>query len=425
MKSSDPVASDISDNQSTKRGFFRLPQTFSSLDNSGFRYLWFGQFFSASAMHADMVARGILVWQLTGSSTAVGGVLGARAVPMLIIGLFGGVAADRFNRKNLLIIIQFWALFMHAIMAILLFTDLIQLWHVFAIAIGLGISTALNQPVRTTVIPELVKKDQLTNALMLNSIAINSTRLIGPALIAMIIATAGIGSAYLWSSVAYLLVILSTTRLSIPSNARSVVQSNPISQLLEGFKFILGNRAILILVGIGLGPLAIGFAYQSLLPQLVSELGHDTTMIGYIMSVGAIGGLAGGLTIASKRSIETKGKILIISGATYALALMGFTGVSALGSILLVFPIIIIIGVSQTTFRAMNNTLLIEVTPAKFRGRVIAATLLDTGLMPVAALVAGFFADGWGVWTGFLVLSSGCLAVILLAVMIHPKLRQL
>lgn len=387
--------------------------------------MWFGQLASATAMHADMVARGVLVWELTGSSTAVGGVLGARALPMLTIGVFGGVAADRFDRKKLLMVIQSWSLLMHVAMAALILTDLVELWHVFAIAVGLGAGMALNQPVRTTIVPNLVPKSQLTNALTLNSIAINSTRLIGPAIIAFVIAATNTGSAYVLSALAYLLVLWLTTQIKMPEESENRARGNPLGQLMEGFKYIAAHRLVLSLVLLGLGPLAIGFAYQSLLPQLVDELGHDASMIGYIMSVGAVGGLAGGLTIASKREIKFKGRLLFFSAVAYGLALAGFAGAAEVGFLFLVFPLIIVVGVSQTSFRAMNTTLLMESTPDRFRGRVVAATLLDTGMMPVAALTAGYFADRWGVWSGFAALSIGLFVVVGLVLLIQPHLRKM
>ena len=170
-----------------------LSAAFRSLKNRNFRYLWFGQVLSATAMHADMVARSWLVWDLTGSTTSVASVLVARAIPMLILGLIGGVAADRFNRRKMLMVIQVWTLIMHIIMATLLLTDVIELWHVYVLAFGLGAGMAMNQPVRTSIIPNLVDRKDMINAMSLNSIAINSTRLGGPALIALLIAATDVG----------------------------------------------------------------------------------------------------------------------------------------------------------------------------------------------------------------------------------------
>lgn len=398
---------------------------FRSLANRDFRYLWLGQLTSATAMHADMVARGVLVWELTESSTAVGGVLGARAVPMLVFGIFGGVAADRFNRKRLLMVIQAWSLAMHAIMAVLILANAIELWHVYVLAVGLGGGMALNQPVRTSIVPNLVPKSELTNALTLNSIAMNSSRLVGPAIIAFVIAITNTGAAYVWSAIAYAVVIWLTTRINMPEKVGPRSTVSPVAQLMEGFRYMAANRMVLALVLLGVAPLSIGFAHQTLLPQLVDEFGYDTSMIGYIISVGAIGGLTGGLIIASRTSISAKGKLMVVSTLFYALALFGFAGAARLDLLLLAFPLMILVGVSQTAFRAMNTTILMETTPDHMRGRVIATTLLDTGLMPVAALGAGFIADQRGVSAGYMALGAGCLAVIALVMAIYPRLRSL
>ena len=234
-----------------------LSSAFRSLNNRNFRYLWFGQVLSATAMHADMVARSWLVWDLTGSTTSVASVLVARAVPMLILGLIGGVAADRFNRRKMLMVIQAWTLLMHIIMATLLLAGAIELWHIYVLAFGLGAGMAMNQPVRTSIIPNLVDKKDMINAMSLNSIAINSTRLGGPVLIALLIAATDVGWAYVWSAGAFVLVIWTTTKVAIPEITSRRPRGNPFSQLMEGFIYIGRHRVILALVMLRLGPLSI------------------------------------------------------------------------------------------------------------------------------------------------------------------------
>jgi MFS family permease len=400
-----------------------LAAAFRSLSNRNFRFLWFGQLLSATAMHADMVARSWLVWDLTGSSTSVASVLVARAIPMLILGLIGGVAADRFNRQRMLMIIQVWTLLMHVIMAALLLAGRIELWHVYVLAFGLGAGMAMNQPVRTSIIPNLVAKKDMINAMSLNSIAINSTRLIGPALIGILIAATDVGWAYVWSVLAFVVVIWTTTKIEIPHTEGRGGRGNPVSQLIEGFVFIGRHRAILALVLLGLGPLAIGFSHQVLLPQLVEEeYGYGTGLMGILMSVGAIGGLTGGLFIASRREVSYKGRLMLFSATSYGLALLGFAGASYLW---MAFPLIIWIGVSQTLFRAGNSATLMELAPDRLRGRIISATLLDTALSPLAGIAAGVVADNYGVSAGYMLLSGGCLAVVALTLIIYPKIKDL
>ena len=399
-----------------------LESSLSSLHNRNFRYLWFGQVGAATAMHADLVARSWLVYELTGSSLAVAGVNVARAVPMLLIGLFGGVAADRWDRKKLLVIIQAWSLLINAAMAIIVIGGWVEMWHIYVLAFMLGSGMAMNQPVRTSIIPQLIPKEQLLNAVALNSIAINATRLIGPAIIGIVIAAWGVGPAYAWSTVAYGIVIWTTTRVDMPPLGSLAKRGTMVGQMVEGFRYIATNRLVLSLVLLGLGPLAFGFSHQTLLPALVvDELGRDAAIMGFIMAVGGIGGIVGGFYMASRRDLRRKGMIMLISATTYGIALLLFAGVNML---LMVFPLIIAIGISQTVFRSANTTALLENTPDHLRGRIVSATMLDTALAPIAGIIAGAAADSAGVSAGYLVLGVMCLGIVGLALLAHPRLRN-
>ena len=400
-----------------------LASAFRSLKNRNFRYLWFGQVLAATAMHADMVARAWLVWELTGSSTSVATVLVARALPMLVLGLFGGVAADMFNRRRLLMVIQVWTLLMHGTMAVLLLTDLLELWHVYVLAFGLGAGIAMNQPVRTSIIPNLVDRKDMINAMSLNSIAINSTRFVGPAAIAALIIATDVGWAYVWAAGAFLVVIWTTSKIAIPKITSKKSLGNPINQLVEGFVYIGRHRVILALVLLGMGPLAIGFSHQVLLPQLVEEqYGRGIGLMGIIQSVGAIGGLTAGLFIASRREVSYKGRLMLFAATSYGVALLAFSGAVYMW---MVFPLIIWIGASQTLFRAGNSATLMELAPDRLRGRIISATLLDTALAPFAGLAAGVAADRWGVGAGYMLLSAGCLGIVAIVLVIYPRIKDL
>ena len=356
-------------------------------------------------MHADLVARSWLVFELTGSSLAVAGVNVARAVPMLLIGLFGGVAADRWDRKKLLVIIQIWSLLLNAAMAIIVIGGWVEMWHIYTLAFLLGSGMAMNQPVRTSIIPQLIPKEQLLNAVALNSIAINATRLIGPAIIGVVIAAWGVGPAYAWSAFVYVIVIWTTTRVEMPPISSLAKHGSMIGQMVEGFKFIATNRLVLALVLLGLGPLAFGFSHQTLLP-----------------AVGGIGGISGGFYMASRRDLKNKGMVMLVSATVYGIALLLFAGVNM---VMMVFPLIIAIGISQTIFRSANTTTLLENTPNYLRGRIVSATLLDTALAPVAGIIAGAAADTAGVPAGYITLGCMCLGIVVLSLIAYPRIRKI
>ena len=378
---------------------------------------------SATGMHADMLARSWLVWELTGSFTAVAGVNVARGVPMLAFGLFGGVIADRFNRQKVLLVTQTWTMLMHAVMAALVISGNVELWHVYALAALLGISMSMNQPVRTSIIPELVGKDRMLNAITLNSMAINGTRFIGPAAVAFLIGWQGVGAAYIVSTGMYMLVVMATLRIRLDVVKPLAGTGNMVAQLFEGFRYLAGNRLLLTLVLLGLGPLAIGIAHRALLPGLVSDvLGQDVEMLGILQSAGAAGAVVAALYLGSRTRLGNRGYILLGATAIYGLALLAIGGATVLW---LIMPLYITGAMSQTIFRSANTMTLMEMTPARLRGRVISMTLIDHSLSPAAAILAGLASDEWGVGAGFLLLGAGILGVVALAYIVNPRIRHL
>ena len=174
---------------------------------------------------------------------------------------------------------------------------------------------------------------------------------------------------------------------------------------------------------LGVAPLAVGFWHRRLLPALgVDELGRGPAIMGFIMAIGGIGGIAGGFYMASRVDLRRKGLIMLGSAAAYGIAFLLFAGVSM---VVMVFPLIIAIGVSQTVFRSANTTTLLEITPDHMRGRIISATLLDTALAPVAGIIAGVVADRAGVPFAYLTLGGMCLAIVVVAVLAYPGLRKI
>jgi MFS family permease len=397
---------------------------FASLAVPNFRYLWFGQVGSATAMHADMLARSWLTWQITGSFTAVAGVNVARGVPQLIFGLAGGVVADRFDRRKTLMIIQAWTFTMYSVMAALILLGFIELWHVYAIAFAQGVSMSMNQPIRTSIVPQLVGKDLMLNAVSLNSIAINGTRFVGPAAVAFIIGFWGVGSAYVLSAGVYVLVLWTTTKIEFPLIAGDPKKrGSAVDQLMEGFRFIRRDRTILTLVLLGLAPFAIGIAHRTLLPGLITEvLEAEVEMLGILQSVAAIGSLGAGLYIASHTTIPRKGALMLAVTVSYGVSLF-FVGWASIFWV--VMPLLMIGAMSQTVFRAANTTLLLERTPDHLRGRVVSVTLIDHALSPVIGIVAGVIADGWGVGAGFMFLGGGILLVVVVAMAVNPGFRKI
>ena len=377
-------------------------------------------------MWADQVARSWLVWELTGSATAIGLVNVFRAIPLITLGLVGGVIADRFDKRTILIVIQVWSLGIYLLMTVLLIGGWIQLWHLYLTAFLLGIGMSMNQPVRTSLIPQMLDGKLLLNALALNSVAINVTRLSGPAAIGLLIAVAdgNVAPAYVVASLMYILIIISTVLIDFRSERITSREASFWGDLAEGFRYLLyQNRTALALVAIAAGPLAFGHSYITLLPVLVTEvLRSGPSTFGLIQSIGAVGALAGGLTLAARGSVRNKGVVMLATGVTYggSVILLG-----AVGSLPLAFGVVIVIGASQTIFRAANNSTLLEITPRRLQGRIVSITFLDTGIQSAAAILAGMVTDAFSVSVGMAFLGAMCLGIIGMVAIGAPTVRKL
>ena len=414
---------DVAEPDTPRSIWSRLSNPFVSLSVPNYRYLWIGQVGSATAMHADMLARSWLVWQITGSFTAVAAVNVARGIPQLVFGIAGGVVADRWDRRKTLMLIQTWTFSMYVAMAALILLDLVQLWHVYGIAFLQGVSMSMNQPIRTSIVPQLVGKDRMLNAVTLNSIAINGTRFVGPAAVAFIIGFWGVGSAYVVSAAVYIVVVWTTIKIKIPDlPASSAKRRSAGGQLIEGFRFIANDKTILTLVLLGLAPFAIGIAHRSLLPGLITEVLHaEVELLGILQSAAAIGSLGAGLYIASMKSIPRKGALMLLVTVAYGASLLTVGWASMFW---IVLPLLIVGAMSQTVFRAANTTMLLERTPARLHGRVVSVTLVDHALSPLVGIIAGLIADSRGVGAGFAFLGASILAVVALTMIVNPGFRK-
>ena len=277
----------------------------------------------------------------------------------------------------------------------------------------------MNQPIRTSVVPQLVGPEKMLNAVSLNSVAINGTRFVGPAAVAFFIGFWGVGSAYVLSAAVYVLVLWTTTKITFPDIAGDPKKrGSAVGQLMEGFRFIAHDRMILTLVLLGLAPFAVGIAHRTLLPGLITEvLEADVEMLGILQSVAAIGSLGAGLYLASHTMIPRKGALMLAVTVSYGVS-MFFVGWTSY--LWIVAPLLIIGAMSQAVFRAANTTMLLERTPARLCGRVVSVTLIDHALSPVMGVVAGVIADSWGVGAGFMFLGAAILFVVAVAMAVNP-----
>ena len=282
-----PEAQRLADGGS--QGLLSRVHTFDSLKEPSYRWLWLGMLGSFAGMQMQMLARGwLVVDKLDGSALDLGIVTSSNGLPLLVLSLFGGVISDRFPKRNLLIITQSCNGLIALLVALLIVTDRVQIWHMIVAAILTGTVFAFNMPGRQSLIPELVSKDKLSNAVALNSAGMNLNRIIAPGIAGILVAVIGLGGVYFmivacYAFAAFTMLMVRPTKTTTPPRTTSIIQD-----LKAGLRYARNDPRISSLLLLALVPLLFAHPYQALLPVFAkSVLGVESDGLGFLM--GAIG----------------------------------------------------------------------------------------------------------------------------------------
>ena len=357
-------------------------------------------------LQMQMLVRGYLVYDLTGSAARLGLVSASSALPILALALFGGAVADRVERKRVIQVGQAVSAALALLVGLAIATDRIAWQHLVAASFIQGAAFAFIMPARQAIIPQLVGRDRLTNAMALNAAGMSAMTLAAPAVAGGIYAWAGPDKAYYVISglqfLAVLLVGLIPKLEGGPTRSREAVTKD----IAAGIHYILRSPMVLVLLLMGLITTLLAMPFRFLLPVFVVDLyqrGPDS--MGLLVTVMGAGSLAGSLFIASMGRWR-RGLTLILG--TFA------SGVALL--LVALFPfyraaigIMVVLGVGDAARRALNQTLIMEETEDRFRGRVMSVFMMNFGLMPLAVLPAGAAADFWSAQV-----AVGAMAVLLL-----------
>jgi len=371
-----------------------------------YRRYWASQLVSGIGTWAQAIAQSWLVLQLTHSPVALGTITMLQFLPMLVFPLLGGVIADRFPRRRLLITTQTGALVQAVILAVLVWSGTVQYWEVGVLAFALGITNAFGNPAQQALVPEIVGRDLVGNAVALNSIQFNVARLVGGAIGGVLVATLGIAPTMFLNAASYLpaIAVLATLRPAHAlSRSRSGASPGPrpavAGEIAAGIRFALGTppiRKTLALFGIvGL----LGFNWGVALPLLTVALGAGPTGFGALMAAFGGGSLVAGILLM--RSREATERRLAVGGLALGvlLVLLGLSSSYAV-SLALMF----VAGIAGITATVTANTRLQLLTTDAYRGRVSSLfVLLRAGTTPIGALLLGGIAEVWSVQAGLLV----------------------
>ena len=267
-------------------------RVFPVLENRDFRYLWTGQIMGASAMWMEQVARNWLTWEMTGSALQIGAVNFVRAVPSIFAGLFAGVMADRVSKKKMLMIAQTWSLLVYSVMAWVVLSGNLQLWHLYASTMALALGMSMSQPVRAAFVPALVPQHQVIGALSLNATAMNGSRVLWPAMAGILIATVNPGYAYLTSVFFYLILQFVTYQVrNADAPDPNAKRGSMGRDVVEGFKYVWNQKTLLALLLSRFGPITIASGFQVIIPVFaVTVLGMGAGAYGALLSASAARG---------------------------------------------------------------------------------------------------------------------------------------
>jgi len=390
------TASKNKENNNTTESSSKFFHTFRALRHRNYQLFFIGQLISLSGTWMQSVAQAWLVYKLTGSAVLLGLVGFSGQIPVFLIAPFGGAFADRFNRHRILIATQSIAMILAFVLALLMLFDSVQIWHIFVIAAGLGIVNAFDIPTRQAFVTDMVGKEDLINAIALNSSIFNGARIAGPAIAGILVASVGEAWCFLINAISYIAVIAGLLLMKVESNRHAAKKDESIfAGVIAGFKYVATTspiRALMLLLGL---VSLMGMPYAVLMPIFAKEiLGGGADSLGLLMGASGLGALIAALSLASRKGIKGLGRWVAISSASFGISIILF---SFSRSFWLSALILIPVGFSMMTQMASSNTLVQSLVPDELRGRVMAVySMMFMGMAPFGAVLAGSLAEKLG-----------------------------
>jgi MFS family permease len=380
-----------------------------ALRHRNFQLFFAGQLISLIGTWMQTVAQSWLVYRLTGSGLLLGSVGFASQIPVFLIAPIGGIVADRVNRHRIVIATQTASMTLAFILAALTLTHRVQVWHIFVLAALLGVVNAFDIPGRQAFLVDMVGRDDLMNAIALNSSMFNGARVIGPAVAGVLVARLGEGWCFFANGVSYIAVIIGLLLMDVQAPAKASSKTPPLEHLREGFEFVRHTapiRALLQLLGL---VSVTGMPYVVLMPIFADKILRDggqefatligsrdlgAVRLGILMGAAGVGALLGALTLAVRSGTKGLGRwvALCCGGFGVSLVLFAFSKSFWL-SVLLLLPV----GYFNLLQMASSNTLIQVMVPDALRGRAMAVySMMFMGLAPVGALLGGALSDRIG-----------------------------
>lgn len=379
-----------------------------------YRLFWFGQLVSVTGTWMQSLAQAWLVYEILGATPFQLGLVNVlQFLPVLLFGIPAGIIADRFPKRSIMMVTQSAMMLLAALMAVLVISDTVQLWHVFVIATMFGLANAVDMPTRQAFVSEMVERDALMNAIALNSALFNTGRIVGPAVAGLLLATIGPGPLFGINAISYIAVLTGLWMMDVaPITNTSTV--SPLQRLRDGISYVradpIVSRTILMVGMIGI----FGMNFNVWIPVLASDaFAAGSSAYGQLFSAMGAGSLLGALSLAFSGRGPNRNRMI---GAVIAMGVTEvFLGVIAVdGTALLLGALsLAVVGFASTNAMSTANTLVQTTAPDELRGRVMAVYMtVFAGSIPIGALIAGWVTGQFGIFVsmamgGTMVLFAG------------------
>lgn len=403
---------------SARGGAFRA---FRSRD---FTFMWAGSLLSITSFFMLIMARSWLVLEMTNSAFMLTAVAGVSQVPSLFFSVFGGVLADRVNRKIILLATEGANLLVLVVLAALVATDTVQVWHLFALGLVNGTAFALAMPARAAIVPNLVPREDIANGVALSSTMFSGAQLIGPAVAGVVMDRLGMTVAFVLPALALIptMVLFSLVRLRRDGMPHHQATGSVVANIREGLVYIRTHEVILGLMVISLVGIIFGMPYQNLIPVFARDILHSGQIgLGLLSAAGGLGAIAGSFAVAARNS----------PGQLRSFLIMGVLGVGALIIVFAFSPLFwlsmgvaLLLGFLFQVFMIGNFALLQTLVPDHLRGRVISVRMVVFGLSPLGILMAGAVAESLGTPIATALTGALCLVGGVLTLARFPSLRR-
>jgi len=401
----------------------RLPTALQSLQHRNYRLLWIGTLISSSGDWMDQVALNWLVYQLSGSAVQLALLNLCRLAPIFVFTLVGGVVADRAERRSLLFVTQFVAMVLATILATLTITGVVQIWMVLLIAVGRGIVLSFNQPARQSLISDLVPREDLKNAIALNSATLNLTRVLGPTIGGLLIATVGVAGAFYLNAASFVAVLYGLALMRFPDRVPRPTKAGLLRELAGGLGYLRRRPTLRTLVMLALLPMILGMPYQTMLTVFASDvLQVGGGGLGLLTACSGIGAVMGALWVAANAHRLRLGRLMLFGligfgAALVIFSLSGWFWVSVLA--------LIGVGIGQQVYMASNNALIQTNVEEEYRGRIVSTLFLNRSMVPLGTMLAGFGTAVFGVQATVATMAAMLLLVALAVSWLAPAARDL